>query len=228
MMIKTVRAGTRMVGLCFAALLSIAPVWAAPIIVVNPSFETLSPGGLPRSCGPDCSYSSFLAPESTSIPDWNFAGGDYGQFRPGSNPIFVAPTDGITAAYVSGTLSQTVGETVRIGGVYTLLVDIEVVEPNGTVPGSADLLVNGVRYMATGVAPTAPNWSTYTATYIGLAADAGQAITVELNAPPRDYYDPYGRFDNVRLSTNLPEPACIGIVTIGLMGLLVLARRRAS
>lgn len=200
------RGGTKIVGFCVAGLLSIAPGWAQSIAVVNPSFEILPTGGLPLQWAGVCRYSSF-----TPVPGWNLSGVDSGQYQcEPSYPDLAPPTDGITAVYFSGTLFQTVAATVQSGVIYTLLVDLEPTLIQEPRPGSAGLLVNGIRYTATpvaGVAPTPPNWGTYTATYIGLPADVGAAITIELNSPPRIYYDPYARFDNVRLSATPPEPA---------------------
>lgn len=192
---------------------------AAVIPVSNPSFETLPPGGLPLgSCGTGCAYSA------TSIPGWT-NGGSSGQFQPGTQDgntsHFTTLSDGITSAYSNdGTISQTVGATVQTGVVYTLMVDLG--WRNDTAFGaSADLLINGITYAATGLTPVQGNWSTYTATYTGLSADNGKSITIELRTSGAQ-----GNFDNVSLSDNVPEPAFTWILGLCLTGLGALRRRR--
>ena len=237
------RGGTKIAGFCVAGLLLIAPVWAGSIAVINPSFEILPPGGLPTDCsegyGPGCSYNLIIAygDDDTTIPGWHgtnvhdtYVYGAYyiGQVHPGTpSPDFFELSDGPTEALTTGTIYQTVGATVQSGLNYTLYVDI------GAMPrlphyGFADLLINGNRVLATGVGPTPGYWSTFTASYTGSDADAGKAITIELFAAERIYgFDHIAFFDNVRLEST-PEPVSAGIVAIGLMGLLVLARRRAA
>jgi HpiC1 cyclase len=80
-----------------------------------------------------------------------------------------------------GTISQTVGATIQTGDVYTLNVDLGWSKATAFL-GSAGLLVNGVLYQATRAEPVRGGWSTYTATYTGLAADAGDSITIKLLA----------------------------------------------
>ena len=98
--------------------------------------------------------------------------------------------------------------------VYTFLVDLG--KRNDTsFTATADLLINGTKYVATGVVPVSGGWSTYTATYIGVAADAGKSITIELNA-----FGVEGDFDNVRLSSvsaPTPEPAFTSLAGIALL-----------
>lgn len=231
---------SKIVGFCVAALLSIAPVWAGSIEVTNFSFETLPSGGLPNSCpdiGPDCHYNLVTAYSNDygTIPGWygTYSTAYYiGQFHPGTpSSDYVELSDGPTQALTTGTIYQTVGATVQSGVIYTLLVDLG---GNTRFPryGSADLLVNGHTYAATGSGPVPGYWSTFTTVYTGSDTDVGAAITIELSAAERSYGqpDPIAFFDNVRLSSAYPtpEPASTGIVAIGLMGLLVLARRRAA
>jgi hypothetical protein len=176
---------------------------AAPITVNNPSFETPPSGGFPFGCGTGCSFSQAV------IPGWT-NGGFSGQFIPGTQvgnvSFFNTISDGITVAYSNaGTISQTVGATVQAGVAYTLQVDLGWRKDIGAFIGTADLLVNGNQYAATGATPVQGNWSTFTATYTGLPADVGDPITIQLNSPGTQ-----ADFDNVRLSDNLasvPAPA---------------------
>jgi len=192
---------------------------ASPIFVNNFSFETLPPGGSPFPCGTGCSF--FIDP----IPGWVNAGG--GQFvpgAPGNTNDFNSIPDGTTVAYLNGgTITQTVGPTVQAGVTYTLMVDLGV-RKNFSDPGSIALVVNGNTYSGTGILPSSGNWATFTATYTGLAADIGQAITIQLSSPGIQ-----GEFDNVRLSDNagpVPEPATSALIGLGAIALGFFARRK--
>jgi hypothetical protein len=187
--------------------------FATSIFVNNSSFETLPVGGLPIAGYAGGVYS--IAP----IPGW-VNGGTSGQFQPGTVPnAYYNTLDlGPTEAYTNGgTISQTVGATVQVGVVYTLLVDLGARLDEGFA-SVADLLINGNRYVATGT-PLLGGFATFTATYTGLVADAGDSITIELSDPTGTGQ---GNFDNVRLSNNLssvPEPAtwftCLAGLAIG-------------
>jgi hypothetical protein len=210
-------------GLAGLLLLGCGTAWAnVNIAVNNPSFETLPGGGLPfTSCGVGCSYSI------DSIPGWTNSG-NTGQFRPGSSSgnlaYFNYVPDGITVAYSNGgTISQTVGATVQAGVIYTLSVELGNRSDNGggyANQGSADLLINGHQYVATGVEAALGTWTTWTAYYTGTIADAGKSITIELNA-----LAPQGNYDNVSLSAT-PEPGFYGALALGMSGLLVAIQRR--
>jgi hypothetical protein len=216
---------TKHIAACamLVAAFSATQAVAAVVTVVNPSFETLPSGGLPFTCGTGCAYSV------GAIPGWNNSGSS-GQFQPDPPAIvtyFSTLSDGPTSAYTNGpTISQTVADTVQQGVIYTLLVDLGA-RNDLSFDGTADLLINGTRYVATGVAPTRGNWATFTATYTGLASDVGDSITIELNATGAE-----GNFDNVRLSNSLaspvPEPATLGLIGFSLVLLGAFARRKIA
>lgn len=223
---RTVRAAA-IAAITLGGLLQAAALHATSLTVTNPSFETLPAGGLSFACGTGCSFSAGVG----AIPGWtNSATG--GEFQPGepTNTTFfnVRASDGTpTIAYTdSGTISQVVGATVQTGVVYILLVDIGR-RNDVAFDGTADLLINGVRYAAIGTAPSAGNWATFTATYTGLTADAGKSITIELNTTGME-----GDFDNVRLSDNTgtatPEPGTLMLMGSGLLGLAGFVRRRVN
>ena len=202
--------------------LSAFGVNASPVFINNASFETLPPGGLPFGCGIGCSYSEGL------VPGWTVTGGSTGQFRPGSPAnmaYFDSIPDGLTVAYTNGgSLSQTVGATVQLGFIYQLLVD-QGLRRDIPDPGVIELLIGGTPIVASGVAAAPGGWSTYTATYIGTAADVGKSISILLISA-----GPQGDWDNVRLdagpvSTAIPEPATIALVGIALAGLGMQRRR---
>jgi hypothetical protein len=205
-------------------MFSASSAFATFIFVSNPSFETLPVGGLPQACsGSGC----FLSKEA--IPGWDNSGNS-GQFQPGvqdGNHIRFDTLDaGITSAWSDGpTISQTVGATVLADVTYTLQVDIGCRIADGCL-GDVDLLINGNTYLATGTRAPEGNWSTFTATYIGQAADVGSAITIELQSSGTE-----GNFDNVRLDAVAPEPGFMGIVGVALAGIIAarrkLARRRS-
>ena len=79
------------------------------------------------------------------------------------------------------------------------------------------MLIDGNQYFATGV-ENLGGFATYTATYTGLAADAGDPITIQLGVSSGQ-----GDFDNVRLSDNLysavPEPSTPALVGGGIIAL---------
>ena len=193
--------------------------FADVIAVNNPSFEILPAGGLPINGD----YS--VAP----IPDW-INGGSSGQFQPGGpsgtvpNAYYNTLSAGPTEAYTNGgTISQTVGATVEVGVTYSLLVDIGARLDDG-FGGVADLLINGNQYFATGV-ENLGGFATYTATYTGLAADAGDPITIQLSDPS---FTGQGDFDNVRLTTaTVPEPESVALLgtVVPLLGIVMWRRR---
>jgi len=200
-----------------AAAIAATSAIASPLTVNNFSFETLPGGGLPSPCGPGCSYSTAPA------PGWVTTGSS-GQFQPGvtPGPYFNSLSDGPTSAYTNGgVFSQTILPTVQLGMLYVLSVDIGY-RLDTSFAGTARLLINGNPYDALGVTPVRGTFGTFTATYTGLAADVGQAITIELNSNGSQ-----GNWDNVRLDGTapsvVPEPATLFLLA---PALLMLRRRR--
>jgi hypothetical protein len=121
--------------------------------------------------------------------------------------------DGVIVAYSNSPLiSQTVGPTVEAGVTYTMQIDLGWRKDYPAFASAVDLLINGTQYVATGTAPTQGDWSTFTATYTGLAADVGDPITIELRNTNSSLQ---ADFDNVRLSSNPPpasEPSSIALL----------------
>jgi hypothetical protein len=203
-----------------------ANCYASPIFVSNFSFETLPAGGLPLGgCGVGCAYNAGL------IPSWTVTG-TVGEFQPGppaNTGFFNSVPDGITIAYTNGgTISQTVVPVVQLGVTYTLMVDVGV-RKDAPDPGTEALVINGTSHFAVGVLATGGNWSTFTATYTGLAADVGKPITIMLAANSAQ-----GDWDNVRLADStgaaVPEPASgalMGVALLACAGLLLRKRRVA-
>ena len=205
-----------------ALALAAAPCFGSPIFVNDFSFETLPVGGLTfTGCGAGCSYS-----EGVGIPGWSVTpGAQIGQFQPG-NPgntnYFSTLSDGSTNAYsnVPGSvISQTVGATVVLGEVYTLMVDIGWRKDAGFT-GTADLMIHGIAYPATGT-PIQGAFGLFTAAYTGTSADVGQLITIELRSS-----GPQANFDNVRLDA-VPEPASLLLIAPALLALGLRIKRTA-
>jgi len=215
---------SRFVSVAALSLLGALSAAATPIFVSNFSFETIPGVSLPNGCGSGCSYSVGVIPFWTST-------GVTGQFRPGTpaTPFFHTLSDGITSAYSdsAGIISQTlIGTVVVPGTTYTLHVDLGR-RTDLPFTASADLLVNGSHFLAVGTTPTLGNWSTFTATYVGLPGDNGLGLTIELLSSGRQ-----GNFDNVVMSSvtgaGVPEPTSVTLIGLGLAGLLVFARRKRA
>lgn len=193
---------------------------AAPIFVANSSFETLPVGGLPNGgCGANCLWSD----ASSGIPGWN-VGSQSGLFQPGSafgnTAYFNFVPDGITVAWVDqGSITQTTAATVQLGVTYSLLVEVgRRTDLLGV--GSIHLVIGGsTLILGTGSTPAVGGWSTYTATYTGLAGDVGKSIGIALNAGTQ------GDYDNVRLNNNIPEPATWTLIGAGVLALAARKRR---
>jgi hypothetical protein len=210
--------------------LAAAPAFASPITVANYNFEILpvgiSNGALGNTCvGTGCTYTY-----NSPITGWTASALGYGQMQP-NNPTNTSeftvgmPNGSITDAWAGAgvTLSQQVG-VVYAGEKYTLTVDVgdrAGMAFNGTI----DLLVGGTvgSGAISGSAPGNGLWSTYTVTYVGTAADAGKALTIELNANTSQQ----AAFDNVRLDGAAPEPASLLLIGPALL-FLGLRRRRAA
>jgi len=187
------------------------------------------PGGGLNQTGSNCSNTYSIG----AIPGWIESGpGPSGQFNAGTpGCIFNSIPDGSIIAYTNdGTLSQTVTLVggVVTGNTYTLTVFEGTRADCCTAGGdTADLLVNGTQYFATGTVATAGNWTQWTATYTGLAADAGSPITIQLGGTGNQ-----ADFDDVTLSyttpSAVPEPAYLTLLAAGLGGLMLVARRRSA
>jgi hypothetical protein len=194
---------------------------SAIIPVLNPSFEDTNP--LTVACGGvDCAYNA------GPIPDW-VTTGPTGSWQPGnpSNSVyFDGLPDGVVVAYANGgTITQIVSEVVTLGTTYTLLVDVG---NRKDLPqtGEVYLTIGGTPVAAIGGIAAEGAFATFTATYTGLAADVGKSIGILLTTS-----GPQGVFDNVQLSSEaapVPEPASVGLLGLGLLGIMAIRRRSAK
>jgi hypothetical protein len=198
---------------------------AGPINVVNFSFELPVPGGLSNGvCGASSGCWS-----TGPIPGWTGGSGVFQPGTPGNTFHFSTISAGPTIAYSngSGIISQVVSQTVVPGDIYILTVDLGRRNDFPVFQGAADLLIGGVggvrTPLASGIVPGIGLWSTFTVTYVGLSADRGKSITIELISRGVQ-----GDFDNVRLSNIAPEPAGVTLLGLGLAGLLAVARRKRA
>jgi hypothetical protein len=206
------RLGQGLLGLVFALVAQ-----GAPITVVNASFEDDVQANFGFTNGVHTGWTS----SATNLT---------GTWRPGlpNTTRFNLLPNGAQLAYVysGASLSQTVSVLATEGLTYTLEVDLGIRKDYAASLGLgfAELRVGNNIITATGSAPTHGNWSTYTAVYTALAADAGQPISIFLRADPGDL----ASFDNVRLNdagsggNPVPEPA--GMAVLGLAGLLAAKR----
>lgn len=212
-----------------AAVVSIPNLRATQVILNNSTFAALPTGGLAYGCGSGCAYD-----QDVPIAGWTESGyGTYGLFQPGTSSgndtYFNSMPNGSTNAFSFGpALSQTVNTTVQVGTVYTLTVSLGA-RNDYAFAGAADLLVNGVTYAATGTQPTPGQWSTFTVTYVGLAVDMGDSITIQLTDPnggAANFGDVQFDDSSASSSSAVSEPRLTGCLGISLFGLLGLYRRK--
>jgi hypothetical protein len=149
--------------------------------------------------------------------------------------VFNSIPDGTQVAWVNvfgttnGWLDQVLSTTLAANTTYTLSIDVGDRALPDVFGGTVELLAGGhLLGFATGVTPTAKNWSLWTLTFDSVgSAYVGQALEIELisNTVQSD-------FDNVTLNATVdegngggvPEPAMFALVGAGLLGLV--ARRR--
>ena len=172
------------------------------VSITNPSFEANaigSPGG-----------------STTSVTGWvTSPNNGKGTFRPGTSSYVDGPTDGINVAYInragSNSLVQTLGETLRVGTTYTLLVDVGD-RADASFADYEITLETGGTVLATGSTPTPLDggFATSTTVYGVESQHVGQPLTVRLNVTGTGGIQV--NFDNVRLFRS--APAQHGAITI--------------
>ena len=221
---------------CIVAALAAQSAHAAnAVALANASFEILPPGGLTTpGAKPGTAYSL-----NTAVPGWQTTlptpasqGGGTGQSKLGdpSNYYFNSVPDGAIVAYSNngGILAQNnVVLISHVGARYTLSVDIGGNRNDGYIEtGEAFLKIGGQFVAATGVPATTGNWSIFTASYVSTAADIGSQISILLDTPTYHGRFEQGLFDNVSLTTSVPEPASWALMLCGVGTIGAALRRR--
>jgi hypothetical protein len=218
----------RSIGRCGATLgvlvvgTLLAPrVEAVPITIANHSFESpvLADGGA----------------TANSIPGWMIdlsGSGNAGVFNPSGNGVtpneFNTPVpDGTQIAFTAFRLfSQTLVDVLLADTLYTLQVEVGNRKVIAGFPATLVQLWAGTTLLDT----ESPNpgegaWVTTTLSYLALASDPalGSALQIRLSADGNQ-----ANFDNVRLEavSQVPEPATVGLVSVG-AAWLIRRRRRA-
>ena len=178
--------------------LTAASAFSQSIPVANYNF-TADGNIFPIPCADlPCSYSVGAITAWTTGP----GSGQSGLFAPSS--AYFNGYNGLTPiAYSNGpTISQTVGATVVAGDTYTLTVDIGDRADCCDYVGGANLTVGDNSYNASGTYALPGNFSVWTATFTGTAADAGDPITINLTTAPGSEQ---GDFSDVTLTQSVPE-----------------------
>lgn len=202
-----------------AVMLAAPLAQAAPVAIVNPSFEAdvFGDGGF-----------SVTAPSGWTA----ILSGGGGTFNPNINQL-VAPTDGQQVGYLNGVagFSQTLADTVKAGS-YSLKTDFAF-RKDCCSPGSFTLdLLAGPTLLGSfqgstsnGFSNTAFKTAAVDVVVADAAASIGQALVIRISGASSQI-----DFDNVRLDfapTAVPLPASALLLLPALVSVAGLARRRS-
>ena len=158
-----------------------------------------------------------------------FGSGTFGVWNPQGSGY---ATEGEQVAYAwrgSGSglfgFEQVLSATV-IDATYELKVDVGNTDWYTGFPGYVVELLVGTTVVASESSETPGEgiFETSVLTYAAQQIDLGENMTIRLTSAGGSGKEV--NFDNVRLTTNVPEPATVLLFGIGLAGLLVIGRRR--
>lgn len=187
--------------------LALSSLWAVPLTVANPSFESHEPFGFTSGLG---------SWNHGPIPGWVQPAGDSGSFQ--IAPSYMTTPDGLLSVWThdGGIVAQNLSAAVTPGLTYTLIVAVGT-EPGYSNNGYAVRLLAGNQILAednTIGTPSGPTgWYTSTVTYISPIGDiyAGQNLRIELEGTASEVV-----FDHVRLSDSsvnaVPEPGTVSLL----------------
>ena len=217
------------------ALLATALVgksFASSIAVLNPSFED----GIDNSNPPTNWLGAGIFRESASVG-----------LTAGTTGSYVGQVNAGNSASAFGYGYQSLGQTFVAGTTYTLTADVGMRNDKIGTDWYADSVDWSMQINAAGVATldtlsgTILNDAGHTGfltpetlQYIATAADAGNVIQIEFNAStvgktspnPSDGVYGFISYDNVQVSSAVPEPGSLTLLGAGLTALLAYAWRK--
>ena len=209
-----------LIGGLLLLVASAAPICAAPISVVNFSFEAVS-----------------LAPDGFvlgTVPGWTGSpGAFFSTYRPTSTIPGGVP-DGLNDAAVStgSSIFQVLVDTLQANTLYTLRTGIGSRNDSLSLTGYAVSLEAGGSVLATDSSQTpAPGtFATSTVTFLAASGNPllGQALTIRLaNTGSGQAQFDFVRLDATPQSTGAtPEPGSWALLGMGLLGLMAISVRR--
>lgn len=206
-------------------MLACTAAFADTVTILNGSFENPSVG---------------MNNWSTSVPGW-VVNGSAGVYQPPAGVL--TATDGTQVAWInSGSVSQTLSETVQANYDYTLSVDVGQRADGGLTNYYVDLFAGNtlVASDSGSLHPAAGGWLTSTLNFSTGTnpGELGQAFTIVLGIPNAEGWAGFqADFDNVRMTAVdpppgtdvaavVPEPSSLFLLGTAAVGLLDRRRRK--
>ncbi len=228
------------------AALLISRTLADSITIQNPSFEALtgsnpayfdSSGALlpgHSSINPSQGHLATQYPTTDPTPGWQVIGTGGTVNENGTANVTPAATDGQNVAWANGYqnqhgyLSQTLGATYQVGVTYELKVDVSSIiglpVSGFTVSLNAGNTVVASAVNSMSIVPGSFSTVTLDASVNSGSLAAGQPISIVLASSGFSSTGTEVIFDNVRLTSAVPEPSTWLLATLGLLGLAAAGR----